>query len=115
MRRKWNDCKAIRGMVNRNAEHFELYYQEGTEPVALVGRKRPKNFVVQLLLEDVKPKETVQEIKKVVKSEIAFYLLQIRLLPPWDYARYHCGTGSNLYSAVHWLYKKRKRAKKTMS
>jgi hypothetical protein len=33
-----------------------------------------------------------------------FYLVERRERNPWAYAIYHCGTGSNMYSKVHWSY-----------
>jgi hypothetical protein len=49
------------------------------------------------------------EILAEVRSELDFYLVEHpKEFPdtghPWEYAIYHCGTASNVYSSVHWSY-----------
>jgi hypothetical protein len=36
--------------------------------------------------------------------ELDFYLVEKLERDPWAYAVYHCGTGANMYSRVHWSY-----------
>ena len=36
--------------------------------------------------------------------ELNFYLVELRNENPWDYAIYHCGTASNMYSTTRWAY-----------
>ena len=44
--------------------------------------------------------KTVSDVKK----EIQFYLIDLKKPDPWGYAKYHCGTESNIYSPVHWSF-----------
>lgn len=37
-------------------------------------------------------------------KELNFYLVEKGEKDPWQYAIYHCGTASNIYSDVHWGY-----------
>jgi hypothetical protein len=38
------------------------------------------------------------------RRELDFYLVEKHEPDPWAYACYHCNTGANMYSRVHWLY-----------
>ena len=94
------------GRVDRTREHFELRYKSTVKfesdwiPVAVVGPPRAHIVNVQFLVEPGDPKNlaAVSDAKK----EIQFYLIDKREPDPWGYARYHCGTSSNIYSNVHW-------------
>lgn len=98
------------GPVDPAKQHFELRYgpaedgwtETGWTPVALIGP--PKNCIVnvQFLVDpnEAKNEEAVND----VKSEIQFYLIDLRKPDPWGYAQYHCGTQSNVYSPVHWSF-----------
>ena len=49
------------------------------------------------------------EALSAVRKELDFYLVEHPAgFPatggPWEYAVYHCGTGANIYSSVHWSY-----------
>jgi hypothetical protein len=39
-----------------------------------------------------------------VHKELDFYLVEKNEPDPWAYAIYHCNTGANMYSTVHWSY-----------
>jgi hypothetical protein len=38
------------------------------------------------------------------REELDFYLVEKNEADPWAYAVYHCNTGTNLYSLIHWSY-----------
>jgi hypothetical protein len=102
------------GRVDRAKEHFELRYESTVKfgsdwidwiPVAVVGPPTASIVNVQFLVESGNPRnaEAVSDVKK----EIQFYLVELKKPDPWGYAKYHCGTSSNIYSNVHWGYFKR--------
>jgi len=98
------------GPVDVGQDHFELRYGSVNEgkswadmvPVALVGRVAEREFVVQFLI--VEDKGGNSAILAAVRRELDFYLIEERIAGPWEYAQYHCGTASNLYSSVHWSF-----------
>ena len=97
------------GGVDRTKQHFELRYGSAEDsgwsewiPVALIGPPKRRIVNVQFLLENGKPKNA--EAVNHVKREIQFYLIDKGEPDPWGYARYHCGTESNIYSNVHWSF-----------
>jgi hypothetical protein len=104
----------IKGIVNRDKEHIELVYGDAhkLEPeefisVALVAPGPGKGFTVQytLVTDDADARMMVKE----VQEELEYYLVEKREPKPWLYARYHCGTGANWYSRVHWCYSPNRR------
>jgi hypothetical protein len=100
------------GAVDSALEHIELRYgdasREGHDqwtPVALVGRPKGRTFPVRWLLTTSANPEILSEVKR----ELTFYLVDHpKQYPdtghPWGYAVYHCGTGANMYSKVHWSH-----------
>ena len=102
--KQWN---WILEVVDTGKEHIKITYGKITEdvlqPVALVAPGRDKTFLVQFLMDknkDGKTKEMVEDIC----GELDFFLVEKGGEDPWAYAKYHCGTASNLYSRVHWNY-----------
>lgn len=99
------------GPVDRVKEHFELRYESQVKfesdwsdwvPVALVGPPKASIVNVQFLIEPGDPKNS--KAVDAVRKELQFYLFDLRERDPWSYAKYHCGTGANIYSNVHWGY-----------
>jgi len=97
------------GAVDKSREHFELAYSDvNTQdpekwiPVALVSAPSGTTFRVQFLIEpsNAESRKMVDD----VRSELDFYLVEKKEPDPWRYAIYHCGTGANVYSKVHWSY-----------
>ena len=95
------------GLVDKNTEYIEINYKDNSDPVALIGKDDGKNFVVQLLINKDQPGN--DEILKVVICDLDYYLIEKQEEDPWQYAKYHCSTVSNLYSSVYWHYCKRSR------
>ncbi|SRR5713101_8972807 len=102
--RRWKE-----GRVDRTKEHFELRYGSAKDsswsewiPVAVVGPPKAGIVNVQFLVEPGEAKNADAVAK--VKKEIQFYLIDKEEPNPWGYARYHCGTESNIYSHVHWSF-----------
>jgi hypothetical protein len=40
-------------------------------------------------------------------KDVEFYLIELVGRNPWNYARYHCGRASNVYSRIHWPHHSR--------
>jgi hypothetical protein len=70
--------------------------------VARVGRANKRAFGIQFII-DRTISNSAAMIDAVV-AELDFYLVKLGEPNPWDYARYHCGTSSNLHSSVHWSF-----------
>jgi len=97
------------GRVDRTKEHFELRYGSAEHsdwqewvPVAVVGPPKTGMVNVQFLVEHKDPKNST--VVSEVTKEIEFYLIEKGEPDPWGYAQYHCGTGANIYSEVHWSF-----------
>ena len=100
------------GSVDAAGEHIELRYGSAREaeyeqwtPVAIVGRPMGGTFPVRWLVD---PTED-SDVAVATRLELDFYLVEnpqrsLLDLDPWEYAVYHCGTTSNVYSDVHWSY-----------
>ncbi len=106
------------GPVDISGDHIEITYgnvgDDGPKrcgnpiPVALLAAPRGRTFNVQFLIGadcEIRSKMLAE-----VRKELEFYLVELSTAgrpPPWEYAKYHCGTSANLYSAVHWNFKLR--------
>jgi hypothetical protein len=95
------------GRVDCTKEHFELRYGSDEDggwsdwtPVAVVGPPVAGTVKVQFLVRNPSNADVVSE----VKQEIQYYLFDLKESNPWLYAKYHCGTMSNLYGNVHWSF-----------
>jgi len=98
------------GPVDPAGEHIELRYGDASRdgydhwtPVALIGRPKHRTFPLRWL------SGGDPGIISAVQQELDFYLVEHpKDFPdtghPWEYAIYHCGTGANMYSKVHWSY-----------
>lgn len=101
---RWQD-----GAVDPREEHIELRYGELTagswddwRPLGRIGRPRGKIFPVQWLISADIPEN--QPMVAAARQELDYYLVEKGEADPWAYAKYHCGTGANAYSIVHWSY-----------
>ena len=100
----WED-----GTVDEDMEHIELRHGDAAKipyanwlPIARIGKPRHRRFPVQWLV----TADTVenQAVIADARRELDFYLIEKEEPDPWAYARYHCDTGANMYSRVHWSY-----------
>ena len=90
------------------ADHVELLY--GSEdvdprswvPAARVGRPSGRDFPVEWLVDPEAPEN--RDMVEAVRRDLDFYLKDVGRPDPWAYAQYHCGTTSNLYGNVHWVW-----------
>lgn len=94
------------GDVDASEEHLELWAQREPNgewaPVVLVSSPRQGLFNVSFLVD---PYDRVNaKIVEGVTQELDFYLVEKGEPDPWTYAKYHCGTGANVYSFVHWCF-----------
>jgi hypothetical protein len=103
---KWSCQEAV---VDAQGEHIELSYGDAAEsaheqwlPIALIGRPTNHVFPVSWLMSPDNPPH--QHMIDAAKKELNFYLVEKREANPWAYAKYHCNTGANMYSSVHWSY-----------
>ena len=99
----------VRGEVNSAKEHIKLFYGKIPEKswdefdlVALLAPADQSTFNVQFVLE--KTGKAAEAMTRAVEDELDFYLVNKREPNGWAYAIYHCSTGANLYSMVHWAY-----------
>jgi hypothetical protein len=82
-------------------EHIQLSWgstDEDRRPIARVAPAGAHSFTVQFIVDKVIEAAAVAAVTK----ELDFYLVENSEPDPWAYARYHCNTGANLYSPVHW-------------
>jgi hypothetical protein len=103
--------------VDPAGDHFELRYGSAEDsdwngwlPIARVGRPVKGVFGVEFIVDRANPASA--KMMDAAVGELDFYLVTKGERNPWAYARYHCGTGANLYSAVHWSFHKRKGKKR---
>ena len=88
------------GAVALGEEHIQLSWGsiEDARPIARLAPAGAHAFTVQFLVDKLGHATAVAAVTK----ELNFFLIENREPNPWAYARYHCNTGSNLYSSVHW-------------
>lgn len=101
---RWED-----GVVDERKEHIELRHGNATEtayknwkPIARIAKPKHHVFPVEWLVRQDSPAH--QAILADARRELDFYLVEKDEPDPWAYARYHCNTGANMYSRVHWSY-----------
>ncbi len=108
------------GPVDTNKDHIKLWHGKRTHqdskgrihqyakvPAARVARGPGKSFVVQFLMSTRSANKRTAGILKDVRRELDFYLIELSRPDrpaPWAYARYHCTTMANFYSAVCWQW-----------
>ena len=95
------------GKVDRSSPHLKLFVGEWGEsavPVALVAKPVGNSFAVEFLEAPNLDQSEYERMKMAVTKELTFYLVELGKSDPWEYAIYHCGTASNVYSQVHWGY-----------
>jgi hypothetical protein len=88
------------GAVDAKKAHIRIYYADDPKPVARVAPGRDHSFTVQFAKRSGLPNEVLEAVRR----ELDFYLVEKREENPWAYAIYHCSTGANVYSTVHWGY-----------
>ena len=97
------------GEVDERKEHIELRYGKAGEtpyenwmPIARIAKLTNNIFAVEWLLKQDSSEHQI--ILNDARHELDFYLVEKGEPDPWAYALYHCGTGANMYSRVHWSY-----------
>ena len=102
------------GVVDVEGEHIELHYGDAEKtayeqwlPIAVIGKPKGRVFPVRWLINPGNPSR--ERMIDAARKQLDFYLVQHpKGFPgtghPWDYAIYHCNTGANMYSSVHWSY-----------
>jgi hypothetical protein len=91
--------------VETQADHLEVFYGSPDDPerwvlVARVGKPQNRVFPVQWLVNSESAE--LSDAIRAVRGDLDYYLITIGQRDPWSYARFHCGTASNLYGYVHW-------------
>jgi len=102
------------GEVYEREEHIELRHgnadttsYENWIPVARLAKPIDHVFKVKWLVQPVSADTGSAECESMradARKSLNFFLVEKGESDPWGYARYHCNTGANLYSSVHWLY-----------
>ena len=83
--------------------------RDGNEGLPLVARVAPGQGKGQFVVEFVAPPAVSQHTPAVlaaVREELDFFLVEKDEPNPWAYAKYHCGTVSNMYGEVHWALRR---------
>ncbi len=92
----------IEKSVNQDQEHIKLFYKDSTNCIALISSPVHNVFNVEFITND--ENQQTRKIIEEVKKEINFYLINKKEKYPWNYAKYHCVSTSNLYSPIHWHF-----------
>ena len=101
MRHRW-----IEGKVDQESEYIGIFYsgnldsitaRDNTEIMTLVASCGGE-ITVQF------PENLVEAEKEEIIKELDFYFVELEKEDPWEYAKYHCSTASNLYSSVRWVF-----------
>jgi hypothetical protein len=110
MKSKQRPWRWIKGKVAVSVDHMELRYGDARKEgdwfswpvVARVSAPESQVFKVEFLIEG----KTRAKAKMIhaIEKELNFYLVEKGEKDPWAYARYHCGTTSNFYSLVRWVF-----------
>lgn len=97
------------GAVDRQREHIEIRHGDAANsaydewcPIAVIGKPKNHVFPVSWLVKPNGPDQ--RRMLADTRQELDFYLVEKEETDPWGYAQYHCNTGANLYSRVHWSY-----------
>jgi hypothetical protein len=102
------------GVVDVQGEHIELRYGDAAKsaykewlPIVLIGKPTNHAFPVLWVVSPDNPSR--EQMIDAARKELDFYLVEHpKEFPhtghPWGYAIYHCNTGANMYSSVHWAY-----------
>jgi len=100
--------------VDVQGEHIELRHGDAAKsayeqwlPIALIGKLTNHIFPVLWVVGPDNPSR--ERMIGAARKELDFYLVEHpKGFPgtghPWGYAIYHCNTGANMYSSVHWSY-----------
>ena len=95
-------------MVKGSQEYILLVYGDANQvdpqdfiPIALIAPRLGGLAVQYIAADNAETKMMVHE----VQEELRYYLVEKGEPDPWAYAVYHCGTASNWYSNVHWVYR----------
>jgi len=99
--------KWVEDSVDTREEHIKVGhggFEETFVPMALVAPGEENCFVVQILAkrDEIEPEK--QEIYDSMIKEINYFLVELHERDPWLYAKYHCGTASNMYSNIRWAF-----------
>lgn len=92
------------GTVDTDSPHMKIVFGDSAVAVALVAKSVGNRFVVEFRQLPELDRKEYERIKLAVTKELNFYLVEKGEDDPWQYAIYHCGTASNIYSDVHWGY-----------
>ncbi len=97
------------GEVDEKGEHIGLRYgnarkasHENWTPIARLAEPKDHVFQVEWLVKQELPENAAMLAD--TRRDLDFYLVEKEESDPWAYALYHCNTGANMYSSVHWSY-----------
>lgn len=88
--------------VNSSNEHIKISFSDLGNTLFIAKISPPQNYVFSV--EFVNNEKINEDIKKLARKSIDFYLIELQEKDPWLYAKYHCTTASNIYSKIHWSY-----------
>jgi len=96
---KWEE-----GIVNTKEEYIKVGYGGFEDPFVPMAPGEGNCFIVQFLVKKDEIDPNKQENYEAMIKELNFFLVEKREEKPWEYAKYHCGTASNMYSTIRWAY-----------
>ena len=91
--------------MNTEREHMELAFRKDFDaPGVPVARVAPDPEVASVFIVEFvdKTRGMTPAMRKAVRNELKFYLVEKEEQDPWRYAKYHATTASNIYSSVTW-------------
>ena len=98
--------RVIEGPVSENEEHIALTYgsvdtdKTPYPTVARVSAPRDGGINLDFLITESTTRDA--DVMAAVRRQVHWLFLEKNEANPWAYARYHCTTGANVYSRVHW-------------
>ena len=81
--------------------HFLLVPAGFDQPIARVGRSEdPDVFLVEF---SPRRWDGFEDAMRRARRQVDYYLVDNSEPDPWNYARYHTTTASNVYSKLRWV------------
>jgi len=92
-------CKWQKGTVRQETEHIELSCDV---PIARITAPDNYIYTVEFLLDENNPDHV--PLIKWAQSQLDHYLVEMKVLNPWEHAKSRCSEESNASSSLKWAY-----------
>jgi len=103
------------GRVDQTQSHLKILYVPDIEHegpsfvIAAISPPEQYVFRVELFPATLPAEMDPLPIMEGVKRELDYFLIELREVDPWKYAKYHCNSTSNVYSHFQWALANRER------